>query len=383
MIGEVDGERAQPPTLLAGDRAVCQRRHGRGIESAREQAAQRHIGNDLQPDDVIQQFGNCLDRPRQIMLMLARGQAPVLPFRQAIPVDAHDLPRPYLAHAGVNRALGILSEHEQFAKAVRVHARLHAGMREDRLRLGAEQHPVLAHRVVQRLHPQPVAGEEQLLPPPVPDAEREHAVETLGKLVAPLQVSAQHDFRVAAGLEVVTELLQLVAQLDEIIHLSGIDERSRGLSEFLRLHRLDAARDVDDGEPTMPQTGVSVDPYAARVRTAARHGFRHRRDDVSVCLEVDIVAYPTGYAAHAMRPFQLSCALGACGRAFRCSMPRSKSVLFLLNASRSNTATSFCEKQRCPRTEFAIGQEPPRRLFSRRADSSIPALSWMRPRPSL
>jgi hypothetical protein len=52
----------------------------------------------------------------------------------------------------------------------------------------------------------------------------------------------------------------------------------------------------------MPQTDMSVDPYATRVWTAARHGSRHRGKDVSVCLEVGIVAYPTSYAAHAMRP---------------------------------------------------------------------------------
>ena len=64
VIGEVDGERAYPPSVLDGERPVRQRRHGRGVEPTREQTAQRHVGNDLPPDDVFQQLDDRPDRPR-------------------------------------------------------------------------------------------------------------------------------------------------------------------------------------------------------------------------------------------------------------------------------------------------------------------------------
>jgi hypothetical protein len=78
----------------------------------------------------------------QIVLVLARREHPVAPFRYPVPVHAHDLSRPYLAHASINRSFGFLREHEDFAKAVFVHARAHDGVRKDRFRFGAEQHAI-------------------------------------------------------------------------------------------------------------------------------------------------------------------------------------------------------------------------------------------------
>src|SRR5580692_6638496 len=43
---------------------------------------------------------------------------------------------------------------------------------------------------------------------------------------------------------------------------------------------------------------MPIDPDAARIRTAARHRFCDRRDDVLVRLEIAIVANPASYAAH-------------------------------------------------------------------------------------
>ena len=47
VIGEVDGERTYRAALLDADRAVRHRRHRRGVEPAGEQAAQRHVADDL------------------------------------------------------------------------------------------------------------------------------------------------------------------------------------------------------------------------------------------------------------------------------------------------------------------------------------------------
>jgi hypothetical protein len=43
---------------------------------------------------------------------------------------------------------------------------------------------------------------------------------------------------------------------------------------------------------------MPIDPHAARIGTAARHRFRHRCNDVLLCLEIAIVADPAGNAAH-------------------------------------------------------------------------------------
>src|SRR5262245_25409885 len=124
------------------------------------------------------------------------------------------------------------------------------------------------------------------------------SVEAFGNLVAPLQVSAQHDFRVTAGLEAMAEMLERVAQLHEVISLAGINERGNDPPLFFGLHRLHAAGEVDDGEAAMPKADMPIDENAFRIRAAQSHRFRHLRDDVPSRLDLATVTHPTSYAAH-------------------------------------------------------------------------------------
>jgi len=70
--------------MLGCHRPVRHRRHGRGIEPAGEQAAERNVADDLSPHDVVQQLGDGLDRTRQIVLVPARRELPVAPLGQAL-----------------------------------------------------------------------------------------------------------------------------------------------------------------------------------------------------------------------------------------------------------------------------------------------------------
>src|SRR5258708_5860087 len=200
--------------------------------------------------------------------MLPRREHPVAPLRQPVAVHAHGLSRPHLVHAGIDRAFWILREHEDFAKSVLVHARLHSGVRKHRFRLVAEQHAIRGRVVKERLHAHTVKNQKQLFRSNVPEREGEHAVETFGNLVAPLQVSAEHDFSVAAGLELVTELPQLVTQLYEVVDLAGVDEGDGRPPLFLYLHRLHATSEVDDSKTAMAEADMPIDPDTARIRTA-------------------------------------------------------------------------------------------------------------------
>src|SRR4029077_16764862 len=94
----------------------------------------------------------------------------------------------------------------------------------------------------ERLYPHTVTDQEQLLGPGIPDREGEHAIEPLGELVSPLQIGAQHDLRVAAGIELVPELPQLAAQLDEIVDFARVDEGGRRPALRLVQYRLRASR---------------------------------------------------------------------------------------------------------------------------------------------
>jgi hypothetical protein len=55
-------------------------------------------------------------------------------------------------------------------------------------------------------------------------------------------------------------------------------------------------REVRSGECHMMVR--AVDPGAARIRTATRHRFCHLGNDILTCLEIALVANPSGYAAH-------------------------------------------------------------------------------------
>src|SRR5258708_19907748 len=79
IIGEVDGERAYPASLLCGERPVRHRRYGRGVEPTGEQTTQRHVGNDLPLANVFQQLGDCPTALRHIVAILMPTSHPVAP----------------------------------------------------------------------------------------------------------------------------------------------------------------------------------------------------------------------------------------------------------------------------------------------------------------
>src|SRR5258708_20016601 len=140
---------------------------------------------------------------------------------------------------------------------------MHTGVRKDRFRLGAEQHAIRCRVVEKRFYTHTVTNQKQLFGSNVPNRESEHTVETFGNLLAPLQVSAEHDFGVAAGLELMAELFQFFTQLHEVVDFAGVDEGDGCLSQFLSLHRLHAAGHADSTKTAMPQSDLPTAPHTA------------------------------------------------------------------------------------------------------------------------
>ena len=63
-----------------------------------------------------------------------------------------------------------------FVERLRVDLARHARHLQQALQLAGEQQPPGLVAIDQRLLPQPIAGQQQLLPPGVPDGQGEHAV---------------------------------------------------------------------------------------------------------------------------------------------------------------------------------------------------------------
>ena len=92
---------------------------------------------------------------------------------------------------------------------------------EERLQLGGEREAARRRVVVERLYPEPVAGEVQHMGARVDDREGEHAHEVGDARAAPLLVGAQHGLGVGVVRdESMPRPYQLGAQLGVVVELA-------------------------------------------------------------------------------------------------------------------------------------------------------------------
>src|SRR3546814_6477138 len=125
--------------------------------------------------------------------------------------------------------------------------------------------------IVKRLHPQPIAREEQAAARMIVDRESEHAVEARQAVGAPLAPRGDDDFGIAASAETMAAILEFGAQLAEIVDLTIIGERDELV---IARHRLRAALDIDDRETEMRKADAGRRPFARPVGAADRKSTR-------------------------------------------------------------------------------------------------------------
>lgn len=276
--------RAGPDTALALGAAHLggECGQGAGVESAREQGAQRYVGDHLLLHDRFEQLAHRVDGPLQRVGVLGDLQLPVPVLGEARPVDAHGAAGRDLPHTAEDRVARDLGHREDVPQPFGVQDGLEGGVGEDGLGLGTEEHTGRGLRVVQRLHAHPVPDEQQLLLVLVPDREGVDAFEPGGQRGTPLEVGPQDDLGVAARGEAVPQGDQLGAEFLEVVGLAAVGERGARARRLTRRHRLAAALQVDDGEAPVAQGDVVRDPDAFRVRAPAGHRVRHGPRDVPV-----------------------------------------------------------------------------------------------------
>jgi len=141
--------------------------------------------------------------------------------------------------------------------------------------------------VIERLLPEPVAGEDELLAARVPERDGKHPLQLFDEFLAPFEIRAEHHFGIAAGREGVAVLAQPLADLAVLVRLSVEDQRHAA-----GRHRLYAAFDVEDREPAMPERRRSVEEESVRVGTAVGERRGHPADRFPVWRprEVDVSA---------------------------------------------------------------------------------------------
>ena len=176
----------------------------------------------------------------------------------------------------------------------------HARVAEQRLDLGPEDEALPPEVVVERLLSQPVAGDEEPLPARVPDGEREHSRQPLRQRVAPLLVSMDQHFGVAARPEDVPFRDQLLAQRQVVVDLAVEGD---GDGAVLVVHRLRAVlREIDDREAAVSEGHRPGAEVAAAVGTAVRDDVGHPTQQRLIRGTILVAVYEAADAAHAVTP---------------------------------------------------------------------------------
>ena len=102
-----------------------------------------------------------------------------------------------------HRLCGVIRQRvrEEVHDAVAIRPSRQLRVDDEGLDLGREAEPLLRDRVVERLDAEPVARAEEASTSPVPDGEREHAVQAFEAALSPLRVRSEQHLGVTAAPE--------------------------------------------------------------------------------------------------------------------------------------------------------------------------------------
>ena len=152
--------------------------------------------------------------------------------------------------------------------------------REQRLDLRRKvEGAVIRVHVVQRLHAQAIPGEEELLPPAVPDGEREHPPESVERLRALFLVEVEQGLSVTTGVIAMPGSLQGDPEFLVVVDLAVVHDVER---PAVVVHRLMPARHVDDREAAMRQPHATFVEDAEIVRATMRHRVAHQDERLGI-----------------------------------------------------------------------------------------------------
>jgi hypothetical protein len=194
--------------------------------------------------------------------------------------------------------------NERYSFRATTSMRLDAGVRQDRLQLGAEDELVPDERVVEGFVPETISGEEQLSRGSVPDREREHPVEVADAVGTELLVGVDHDLGVGAGLEPMSQLRKEGTKALVVVDLAVEDDPDRAV--FVG-DGLMAALDVDDRQPPRREADSAVEKRSFIVRPPVGDGPGHGVEHQSLRPFARCRIEYSADATHERSPKHISC----------------------------------------------------------------------------
>ncbi len=274
------------------------------IDAAGEKGAERHVGHHADPHRLVEEGAKRIDRRRRSPGLVRNvAELPVRLAADLAVLDDEEMGRLELLDP---REDGERGGHVEVGQEViepgRREPPLDARVAQETLELRAPEELPPGDGEEELLHPHPVPRQDEPPPGPVPDGDREHPAQLLDAARSVLLVGVNDDLGVGAGAEPMPALLQVLAQLLEVVDLP-VEGHPRRL--VLVGDRLAAGGQVDDLEPAHGEAHPpGLDVEAVLVRPAmgddAVHLGEERTRDGSPCALVEV--QDAGDATHAAWP---------------------------------------------------------------------------------
>lgn len=151
----------------------------------------------------------------------------------------------------------------------------------------------------QRLHSQPVTGEEQAPSLQIVKRKREHAVQPGQALHAPFLPGSQDHLGIPIGVELCPARSQFAAQFAVVVDLAIEDDHRPAITG---MHRLRRSGQVDDRQTPMAQRHARRRPYPAAIRPAMDKGIAHPFDPLGIDRLGRATVEDAGNTAHGLSP---------------------------------------------------------------------------------
>ncbi len=249
--------------------------HGARVDSAREEHAERHVAHHLGGDGVAQLlanrvhrvvFGPFPNRDRRGVPVTLDAQLPVTVdeiVRRREPADPRE-----------DRARGNdVLVGEELIQRDEVQLAPDTRCAQQRFDFRSEDQPLRRFGVVEGLFARAIASGDQRPRPPIPQHEREHAVQARDEGRPVLLVRMRDDFDVRARLEDMPPRRQIAPQRFEVVDLAVGHRLNRAV--FVA-ERLVAVHDVDDRQSPHAERGARLRDGAVLVRAAVDERRHHR-----------------------------------------------------------------------------------------------------------
>jgi hypothetical protein len=270
-----------------------------GIQPAREEQPQRHVAHEVAAHGVLQSGAHldgllsdgAADRLGRI------GQAPPAPLRDPRSRRPRKKPaRQQLAHPAEESLLaGDEARRQELREYVLVEQRLDRTGGQDRLDLRGEDQLVPGQRVIERLDPQPIAGQEEPAPLAVPQGEGEHPAQGLDATILVFLVEMKDRLVVAVRPVAMAPLFQIRPELGVVVDLAVADNPD---ALVLVRHRLAAALGIHDRQSPMTQADRTLDEQSLPVRAAVTQRVPHPLEAFLLHALVGIELQDADDAAH-------------------------------------------------------------------------------------